>query len=151
MVLFHIIGKLFIISSSEDKFYPVITLSNTDDVTRKKKNNFEFLWLTWAKKKVLLKQSRHIHLLTLSVNKSIFSGSKMGQTKHKRLRTRNFCRFAARNCGLYLKHIFFKIITRNTKLLCTSNIQILKFLKDKSKTQLVSKSLFRLLGKRCCG
>ena len=54
----------------------------------------------------------------------------MSQTKHKGLRTRDFFRFSAKNCGLHLEHIFlFKIITSNRTLLCTSNIQILKFLK----------------------
>ena len=54
----------------------------------------------------------------------------MGQTKHKPLRTRDFLRFSARNCGLHLERIFlFKIITRKKTLLSISNIQILKFLK----------------------
>ena len=39
--------------------------------------NSEFLWLTWSFKTV-----SHNHLLTISVNKSIFFGSKMGQTQH---------------------------------------------------------------------
>ena len=32
---------------------------------------------------------------------------KMGQTKHKPLRTRYFLRFSARNCGLHLKQTVF--------------------------------------------
>ena len=71
----------------------------------------------------------------------------MGQTKHKPLRTRYFLRFSGKNCGLNLKHNFlFKVITRNRTLLCTSNIQILKFLKVIKKMEIVSKNLFRLLG-----
>ena len=54
----------------------------------------------------------------------------MSQSKHKRLRTRDFFRFSAKNCGLHLKHAsLFEIITSNRTLLCTSNIQIPKFLK----------------------
>ena len=52
----------------------------------------------------------------------------MDQTKHKPVRTRDF-RFSAGNCCLHLEHFFFKMVTRNRTLLCTSNIQILKFLK----------------------
>ena len=37
----------------------------------------------------------------------------MGQAKHKPLRTRDFFRFSARNCGLHLIHFFKKIITKN--------------------------------------
>ena len=56
----------------------------------------------------------------------------MGQTKQ--LRMRDFLRFSMRNCGLHLEHIFFfKIITRNRTLLCTSNMQILKSLRLKNK------------------
>ena len=67
----------------------------------------------------------------------------MGQTTQKPLRTRDFCWFSMRNCGLHLEHIVvFKIIARNRTLLCTSvqilkiqklNIQILQFLKVKNK------------------
>ena len=47
----------------------------------------------------------------------------MGHTKRKLLRTRDFLRFSEK------KYIFLKTITRNRALLCTSNNQILKFLK----------------------
>ena len=74
----------------------------------------------------------------------------MDQTKHKPLRTRDFVRFFARNCGLHLEHFFLKINTRKRISLCKSNNQIIK-----SKTQyilffLVSR-LFRLLGTMYCG
>ena len=88
--------------------------------------------------------------MATSDNKSIFFGFKMGQTKHKPLRTRNFLRFSERNCGLHLEHFFLKIITRNRTLLSSSNIQIPKFLKVINKMRLVSKNLFRLLQTRCC-
>ena len=58
----------------------------------------------------------------------------MGQTKYRPLRTRDFLKLSERNFRLYWEHIFlFKIITRNRTLLCTSQIQILKFLKVISK------------------
>ena len=41
----------------------------------------------------------HKDLLTINHNESMFFGSKIGQTNHKRLRTRDFLRFVARNCG----------------------------------------------------
>ena len=47
------------------------------------------------------------NLLATNKNGSVFFGSKMGQTKHKPLRTRDFLRFAERNCGLHMKHFFF--------------------------------------------
>ena len=75
----------------------------------------------------------HIHLLTVSDNKSIFFGSKMDQTKHKPFRMRDFCKFSVRNSSLHLEHIFLKKIATSSKtLLCTLNIQILKFLKVKN-------------------
>ena len=58
------------------------------------------------KKEVLLKPSSNNHMLTISVNKSIFLGSKISQTKHKPLRKRDFLRFSAKNCGLHLERFF---------------------------------------------
>ena len=84
----------------------------------------------------------HINLLTVSVNKIIFFRSKMGQTQHKLLRTRNFHRFCVRNCSLHLERIFFQIITRNKAFFCTSNIQLQKFLKSKTKCRLFTKAFF---------
>ena len=44
----------------------------------------------------------HKDLLTINNNEIVFFGSKMGQTKHKPLRTRDFLRFFARNRVLHL-------------------------------------------------
>ena len=43
----------------------------------------------------------HKDLLTINNNESVFFVSKMGQTKDKPLRTRDFL-----SCGLHLKHFF---------------------------------------------
>ena len=39
----------------ETKFYPLIHLSNTQEVNQKEKINLEYLWLTWAKNEGILK------------------------------------------------------------------------------------------------
>ena len=49
----------------------------------------------------------------------MFFEFKMGQTKHKALRARDFPRFFAINCGLHLEHVFFsenKYKKQNTNL-----------------------------------
>ena len=68
----------------------------------------------------------HKYLLTIN-NESVcfFFQSKMGQTKHKPLRKRDFLGCLYRNYDLYLEHIL-KINTKNRILLCKSNNQIKK-------------------------
>ena len=46
----------------------------------------------------------HKNLLTISVNKSILLGSKIGQIKYKSVGMRDFLRFFARNCSLDLEY-----------------------------------------------
>ena len=114
-----------------------------------KKKCFKFLWLTWAKNDVLLKLSATITCWQC-VNEIIFFVSKMGQTKHKPLRIRDVLRFYAWNGSLHLEHILFKTMTRKKTSLCTSNMQILKFLKVINILQIVSKTVLRLLWAICC-
>ena len=66
-----------------------------------KKKLFEFWWLTWIQKEGFYKTVSHKELLTINNNKSVFSESKMGQTKHKPLMARDFLRFFVKNCGLH--------------------------------------------------
>ena len=95
-------------------------------------------------KRSSFKTVSHNHFLATSVNKSLFFGSKIGQMKHKPLRMRNFFRFSARNCGIHLQYIFFKIITRNRTLRFSSNIKKKKVSKS-HKQNVVSKNFFMLL------
>ena len=121
---------LLLFHDSWTSFY-LIYFSSADKGNWKKKINFKFLWLTWAKK-ISFKTVSHKPFLTINVNRYPF-GSKIGQTKHKPLRTKYFLSFFVRNCGLCLKHLFVfvfsKMNTKNRTLLCKSNSQILKFLK----------------------
>lgn len=114
-----------------EQVFTLFTLAVQTKETEKKKINFKFLWLTWAKK-ISFKTVSHKPFLTINVNRYPF-GSKIGQTKHKPLRTKYFLSFFVRNCGLCLKHLFVfvfsKMNTKNRTLLCKSNSQILKFLK----------------------
>ena len=41
----------------------------------------------------------------MSNNESVFFGFKIGKTKHKLIKARDFLRFFVRNCGLHLEHI----------------------------------------------
>ena len=102
-------------------------------------------------KRSSFKTVSHNHFLATSVNKSLFFGSKIGQMKHKPLRMRNFFRFTARNCGLHLQYIFFKIITRNKKLRFSSNIKKKKKVSKSHKQTVVSKNFFMLLETGFCG
>ena len=71
----------------------------------------------------------HKDLLTISNNELVCFGFKMGQIKHKPLKTRSFLRLFVRNCSLHLEHIFFlkrEINVRNRILLCKSNNQIIE-------------------------
>ena len=136
--------------SSEYQIYPLITLDNTDKVSWKKKLMSNFCG--WhVPKGSSVNTVSHNHLLKIYVDKSMFYGSILGQTKHKPLRTKDFLRFSVRNCDLHLEHIFFfKIITRKKTLLCTSIIQTLKFLKVINTMKIVSENHSRLLGIKCC-
>ena len=49
----------------------------------------------------------HKNFLTMNSNESLFLVCKMGQTKHKSLRTRDLFRFFARNCCLHFEHVLF--------------------------------------------
>ena len=71
----------------------------------------------------------HKHLLTININKSAFFGFKMGQTKHKSLRARDFLRFSLRKCGRHLEQINFEYRYKEYNTSFKSNTQILKFLK----------------------
>ena len=74
-----------------------------------------------GQKRISFKTVSQKHLLTIYVNKSTFLGSKMGQTKHKPLRTRDFFRltfgtysFFQNNCKepnitLYIKYSNTKV------------------------------------------
>ena len=70
------------------------------------------------------------HLLMIIVNKIIFFGSKIGQTKHKPLRTRDFLRFFPRNCGLQFDHLnsnhLFQVILESYHLWNIDTDDILK-------------------------
>ena len=72
----------------------------------KKIINLEFLCLIWTQKKVLKLLATKI-CWGKAMMKVCFFWSKMGRTKHKPLRTRDFLVFFARNYGLHLEHIIF--------------------------------------------
>ena len=81
-----------------------------------------------GEKKNSFKAVSHNHLLTISVNKKIFFGSEMSQTKYKPLRRKIFLGSLWQIVVDIWNIFFFKIITGDRKLLCISNIQILKSL-----------------------
>ena len=65
----------------------------------------------------------------------MFFESKMGQTKHKPLRTRDFLRFFTRNRGLHFEHIFFENKDKDRILLCRLNNQIIKSISNNKEHQ----------------
>ena len=94
----------------------------------------------------IVKTVSHKNLLTVNNNEKVFFGSKMGQTKHKPFRMRDFIRFFVRNFGLHLKCIFLKRNARNGILLGKSNNQI-----NQKHNVDVSKNLFRIFRTSYCG
>ena len=85
-------------------FYPRVNLSNKICVSQKK-SKFQ-IYVT----DIDLKRSSNCLPQSLStyINKSMFFGSKMSQTKQKPLRTRGFSKFSARYCSLHFAYFCWK-------------------------------------------
>ena len=72
----------------------------------------------------------HKHLLTINFNKLTYFESKMVQIKHKPLRTIILLCYLRENEVYIWNVLILRINTGNGILLCKSNTQIIKFLKE---------------------